>query len=623
MKKIYIQFSILLGVLFSALPTFGQCDFGEVDTWIIVYSYDGWAEETYWEIVPGGNGCGNGTLVSGSNEEVGCGIGGPTGENGMPDGGAEFFNLCLTEGQAYDLYFFDSFGDGGLAFDVYQNGILTGMYFGTGAGNLWSFEAGVYPFPSYDTPCGASQILPDGENLNLETYSCISAFSEINPPGLACGPYGMWCEGDATQTAWAYFIAEGGKTYEISTCNGGTNFDTQIAIWKSDDCGNMWDAELISANDNVWGGCNESNPYTSTCFAGCLEAGAVYFIQIDGYYGQTGNVELSVVTYDGPTYLETQVFDVICPALDGTPPTGAIYPSVFGIGSDFSCVWTGSGGFSSTAQYINNVQPGTYFMQLTTACGEQYTDEYVINQPTLWDVEISTSGTSCPDAQNGVISVDASGATPGYTYYYDGPGFFAGEGQTLSNAILGNYIVVVTDANGCTYVEEVNVSTSDDLTIEIGPDTTICMGEELIIEGPDGLNYLWGDGFTGQNYTFNSNDWDEGVAALILTAWTDDGCSDSDVALITIEECVNIEEMSSGTFVLYPNPAIDEISILSNTNGATIYEIYDLQGSLVQKGSLNSNPQTIQISSLQAGLYTLRLTNTNEVLDNSRFIVLR
>jgi hypothetical protein len=623
MKNIFTKISILFSLLTLTHKSIGQCEIGQVDTWVIVYSYDGWAEETYWELGPAGSGCGNETLISGSNEEVGCGVGGPTGENGMPDNGVEFYNLCLEQGQSYDLYFFDSFGDGGLAFDVYQNGLLTGAYFGTGSGNIWTFEAGYFPAPAYDSPCGAAQIFPDGENLNLETYSCIAAFSEINPPGFACGPYGMWCEADATQSAWAFFVAEEGKTYEISTCNSGTNFDTQIAVWKNDNCGDIWSSELISANDDSWTGCNEGDGYTSTCFAGCLEAGATYLIQIDGYFGETGTVELSVKTFEGSTFMESVVQDVICPAQDGTPPTGAIYPSVYGIGSDFSCVWTGSGGFFADTPYINNIYPGTYFLQLTTACGETFTSEYTINQPELWDVEISVIDASCPQTGDGVISVDANGATPGYTYFYDGPGQFFGEGQTFENCILGNYTAVITDANGCNYFENISIGANDNLVVEIGPDTTICMGEELIFNGPNGLNYLWGDGFTGQNYTFNSNDWDTGVAALVLTVWTDDGCSDSDVAVITIEECIGIEEELLGTFLVYPNPAVNEISLTTENAEAISFEIIDIKGSLVINGSLLSNPRSINVAQLPVGIYTIRVLSDTRVLETSRFVIQR
>ncbi|MDZ4752619.1 MAG: T9SS type A sorting domain-containing protein [Flavobacteriales bacterium] len=623
MKNI-IQSLLISGVLIiAAMPAHSQCDVGEIDTWIVAYSYDVWAEETYWEIVPTGNGCGNGSLASGSNEEVGCGIGGPSGENGMPDYGAEFANICLVDGQSYDLYFFDSYGDGGLAFDVFQNGLLTGTYFGTGAGNVWTFQAGYFPYVAYDSACGAAYIAPDGASLSLQTNNCIASFGEIQPPALSCGTYGMWCEGDATQTAWAYFLPEAGLTYEISTCNPGTNFDTQIAIWKGTDCGNVWDFELISASDDTYGGCNSGNAWASTCYAGCLQPNEMYFVQIDGYWGQVGNVEITIKSFDGETFLNTAVNDVNCPVGEGQPVSGSIFPSVFGMGSNFDCVWTSSNGFNSQDPYITNVGPGTYNLQLTTPCGEVFTGQYVINQPTQWDVEISVTNSSCPESTDGVISVDASGGNPDYEYYYDGPSNFSASGQTVDYCPMGTYIVAVVDANGCVYAEEITIDTDDDFTVELGLDTTICLGEDVLFLAPNGLNYLWIDGSENQTFTFNSNEWGAGVSAVLLTASTDDGCIDTDVVLVTVEVCIGVDEMTESSFVLYPNPASEKIILRTDRNSNYQYNVIDASGRIVSVGRFNSEVNEISIDGLESGFYTISISGEAEYLENLKFMILR
>ncbi len=71
MKKLLtIMLSSILG-----LNVFAQCPAGEVEVTIDVNT-DAWGYEVYWELVPSGNGCGNGTIFSGGNSFVGCSGGG-------------------------------------------------------------------------------------------------------------------------------------------------------------------------------------------------------------------------------------------------------------------------------------------------------------------------------------------------------------------------------------------------------------------------------------------------------------------------------------------------------------------------------------------------------------------
>ncbi|MBL7941789.1 MAG: SprB repeat-containing protein, partial [Flavobacteriales bacterium] len=400
---------------------------------------------------------------------------GPTGENGIPDFGNEIIGpYCLTTGELYDLVWVDWYGDGGLAFDVIQDGILTNMYIGGGAGNTWTFEAGASTLPAYDSPCGATEILPDINTATFITSQCIASFSEIRPPAGSCATYGMWCENGISNSAWAYFIAEEGKAYEISACNSGSSFDTQIAVWHGSDCIDPWSFELVTANDDGWNGCGEANGYTSTCYASCLEPGDVYYIQVDGWNGENGTAVISVNSYLGDEILSAQVNDINCPLNKGQAPNGSIFPSIVGTGADFECYWEGPDGFESDDHFVYNLGPGEYQLTATTNCGTVYEGTYSIGLPDQWNVTTSVTPSSCPDAEDGSIEIIASGATPGYSYAINGPNGYSSNSSFVDNAYLGNYNVTVTDANGCTFTQTVSVSTEDDLSFDLGPDTTLC-----------------------------------------------------------------------------------------------------------------------------------------------------
>ncbi|MFT5956375.1 MAG: hypothetical protein ACI87V_000241, partial [Flavobacteriales bacterium] len=60
MKNIFLLFAISLVSIF----TFAQCPEGQLEVDLEIAT-DNWGYEVYWEIVPAGNACGNGTIGSG------------------------------------------------------------------------------------------------------------------------------------------------------------------------------------------------------------------------------------------------------------------------------------------------------------------------------------------------------------------------------------------------------------------------------------------------------------------------------------------------------------------------------------------------------------------------------
>ena len=121
--------SIRFTLLFVLLGFFGaveaQCPAGEAEVEIVVET-DNWGYETYWQLLPNGNSCGNGAIFSGGNAgQVGCNGGGQQdataggyGNNGTFTEGP----WCLTLGDSYDIVSIDDYGDGGANFTVTVNG---------------------------------------------------------------------------------------------------------------------------------------------------------------------------------------------------------------------------------------------------------------------------------------------------------------------------------------------------------------------------------------------------------------------------------------------------------------------------------------------------------------------
>lgn len=136
---------VLVLFLAGMMSTFAsaQCDADEVEVELTI-STDDWGYEVYWEVVPEGNNCGDGTVASGGNTAVGCNGGGA--QDQAPGGYGNNDEIvegpwCLVEGESYTLIYVDDYGDGGADFSVNIENFPLYNYTGTGDGNSWTFVA--------------------------------------------------------------------------------------------------------------------------------------------------------------------------------------------------------------------------------------------------------------------------------------------------------------------------------------------------------------------------------------------------------------------------------------------------------------------------------------------------
>jgi hypothetical protein len=135
-KAYTMKFSYLLAftaslLLFSNNNLLAQCGPTEVSVTMAI-STDRFAYEGYWEIVPAGNTCGVGTIVSGGNNLVGCNGGDArtaTAGNGYAnDAQINVPAFCLTTDMEYQLIYVDDYGDAGFEFEILIEGYTTANF---------------------------------------------------------------------------------------------------------------------------------------------------------------------------------------------------------------------------------------------------------------------------------------------------------------------------------------------------------------------------------------------------------------------------------------------------------------------------------------------------------------
>ncbi|MBI3509356.1 MAG: T9SS type A sorting domain-containing protein [Bacteroidetes bacterium] len=240
------------------------------------------------------------------------------------------------------------------------------------------------------------------------------------------------------------------------------------------------------------------------------------------------------------------------------------------------------------------------------SCSSTATQLITVNNPPT--VNLGNDTTQC----GGNILLDAQ--NPGSTYLWG----TSATTQTITVNTSGTYSVVVTDANGCSGNDAVNVTINPipNLTLSAS-NMTPCVNDGLVsLTGLPAGGTWTGPGVSGNNF----NPTTAGVGPQILTySYTDSiGCSNSQVFTISVNACTGIAEQNFANGIsVFPNPNSGVFTLSVNANvGDVQITITDVQGRIIYS-SLESNvtagfTKQIDLGNVSSGLYLVKLNTANE-----------
>ncbi|MDQ2180868.1 hypothetical protein M0051_19540, partial [Marinifilum sp. D714] len=181
----------------------------------------------------------------------------------------------------------------------------------------------------------------------------------------------------------------------------------------------------------------------------------------------------------------------------------------------------------ATTQTITVSTSGNYSVVVTDANGCSATDDVNVTIHPNPVVDLGVDQETC---EGGSITLDAGNA--GSTYLWSN----GATSQTIIVNTSGNYSVVVTDANGCSATDDVNVTVHPNPVVDLGLDQETCAGGAITLDaGNPGSTYLWSNGETTQDITVSTS----GSYSVVVT--DANGCSATDDVNVTI----------------YPNPVVN------------------------------------------------------------------
>lgn len=259
---------------------------------------------------------------------------------------------------------------------------------------------------------------------------------------------------------------------------------------------------------------------------------------------------------------------------------------------------------NSTAQTLNVTASGTYNVSVTntlTGCNSSDTITVTINTPPTVDLGNDTA--ICGDH----LVLDAG--NPGMTYLWNN----STTQQTLSAFMTGQYSVVVTDANGCTASDAINITFNQipvvTFTFAV---PVVCLADQLFpltTGSPAGGTYS-GPGVSAGNFDPQT----AGIGTHGITyVFTDSvGCESSATDSVVVDACLNINATATSSVSIYPNPANEVLNVVFDrmSTAKTIY-ISDVTGRIVHTENVNGRTQiAVNISELSSGIYFVNAGGT-------------
>ncbi len=190
-----------------------------------------------------------------------------------------------------------------------------------------------------------------------------------------------------------------------------------------------------------------------------------------------------------------------------------------------------------------------------------------------------------------------TGGTPGYIYWWRGPGLYTSSSQNITGLFAGPYDVVITDTNGCQISIDTIVSQPSKILVTFTSTNPVCKGVasgsvDITVNGGElPYTYNWSNGSTTEDITNIA----AGTYTFVLTDGF--GCIDSTIVSISEPNQILIINKDVTTLKCYGD-SIGRISV-TTTGGTTPYTYQ------WSTGSTSNN-----ISQLSTGIYIVTVTDS-------------
>ena len=207
-------------------------------------------------------------------------------------------------------------------------------------------------------------------------------------------------------------------------------------------------------------------------------------------------------------------------------------------------------------------------------------------------VEETITNVSCFGESDGEIALKVTNAAEPYTTQWTGDNGFASTEDTIRNIKKGDYVVSITDAEGCGFTRKYSVNQPDEMSLKATVKNPTCENADgsiaIVLTGAESASFAWSNEATSQNIANLA----QGTYSVVITN-TETGCQISD-SYTLVEPSLPIVTVSNVLPTSCNEPA-GAITISVSEDGL----LYNW----------SNNKHTKNLTNVPAGDYTLNVIN--------------
>ena len=312
----------------------------------------------------------------------------------------------------------------------------------------------------YSFSWSTGEITEDLENLTAGNYSV--TVTDVNGCSFVIDPIII----NEPVSALNYQI----NTISNINCNGASNGTIDIEVLGGE-----------PPYDYLW----SNGSVTEDLFG--LSAGD-YNLQVTDNNGCILTTEVFTITEPDVMSIDTVINQVSCHGAGD----GSVDLSVSGGTAPYVFTW--SDGFSNVEDRTG-LSPGDYTVTVTDANGCAESISFTITSPEALTATFRKEDVLCFEDRSGSIDLTVTGGTQPYVFSWS-----SGEAiEDLENLPAGDYVVTVTDANGCEVTMEITIE-SPELALSYTETSTNITCSSLgtidieVLGGEPPYDYLWSNG---------------------------------------------------------------------------------------------------------------------------------
>ena len=372
-----------------------------------------------------------------------------SGGNYTTAGGTYTEIFCLTDG-CYDFEILDGYGDG--LCTQYSNGNTLGDYTLTNLNDNSSLAGGCdYGAGETTNFCLGNQNPPLAATATATDLDC-NGDSDATATANATGGTGSysyaWSNGDFTKT----INGLNAGTYTVTVTSGAETVTASVVISQPSalNLTTQGGTATNGSNGNVSASASGGTPgYSYSWSTGALGpnvgglAPGTYGVTVTDFSGctATGSATVSDNTPNLSVSATGSALDCF------NDKVGTATATATGGNGTYAYLWSNG----ATSATISGLSAGTYGVTVTSG-GQTATASTTVSQPS--QITLSASATPANNGNNGTATASTTGGTPGYSYNWSNNA----TGATITGLAPGSYSVTVTDANGCSRVNNTTVA---------------------------------------------------------------------------------------------------------------------------------------------------------------------